>query len=264
VVKWVVEMATNNPWYGYKKIAVLCRRAQQPVKNREAYRVMKKEGLLRKRQPRKAAIHQTAKLFELLPCGPNQLWQMDVTYVHIPGYGWWYAVTVIDYFSRYSLAVHLTSSYCASEILSALQYAREEAERLHGPLTQMPVLVTDNGPSFIARRFRSGTQEQYQHVRIQYRTPTQLGLLERFHQTLKDEEVYWQLYKSPTHARQCLALFKERYNNDRPHWALIPPEGGDPVTPSDVYVNGVSVGIPKWQVWAKTAKAKLDGMKNAA
>ena len=264
VVKWVVEMATNNPWYGYKKIAVLCRRAQQPVKNREAYRVMKLHGLLRKRQPRKAEIHQTAKLFELLPCGPNQLWQMDVTYVHIAGYGWWYAVTVIDYFSRYSLAVHLVSSYCASEILSALQYAREEAERLHGPLTQVPVLVTDNGPSFIARRFRSGTQEQYQHVRIQYRTPTQLGLLERFHQTLKDEEVYWQLYEDPTHARRCLEVFKERYNNQRPHWALVPPEGGDPVTPLDVYVKGVAVGIPKWQSWAKAAKAKLDGIKNAA
>jgi len=27
-------------------------------------------------------------------------------------------------------------------------------------------------------------------VRIQYRTPTQLGLLERFHRTLKEEEVY--------------------------------------------------------------------------
>ena len=42
------------------------------------------------------------KLFELLPQGPNDLWQMDVTYMHIPGYGWWYAVTVIDYYSRYS------------------------------------------------------------------------------------------------------------------------------------------------------------------
>ena len=31
-------------------------------------------------------------LFELLPQQPNELWQMDVTYIHIPGYGWWYAV----------------------------------------------------------------------------------------------------------------------------------------------------------------------------
>ena len=32
--------------------------------------------------------------------------------------------------------------------------AREEAERKHGPLKQMQFLVTDNGSSFVARRFR--------------------------------------------------------------------------------------------------------------
>jgi hypothetical protein len=32
----------------------------------------------------------------------------------------------------------------------------------------------------------------FAHVRIAYRTPTQLGLLERFHQTLKTEEVYYE------------------------------------------------------------------------
>ncbi len=44
---------------------------------------------------------RAARLFELLPQQPNDLWQMDVTYIHIPGHGWWYAVTVIDYYSRY-------------------------------------------------------------------------------------------------------------------------------------------------------------------
>jgi hypothetical protein len=29
-----------------------------------------------------------AKLFELLPQKANDLGQMDVTYIHIPGYGW--------------------------------------------------------------------------------------------------------------------------------------------------------------------------------
>jgi len=44
-------------------------------------------------QDRVAELYQAGKLYELLPSGPNELWQMDVTYVHIPGYGWWYAVT---------------------------------------------------------------------------------------------------------------------------------------------------------------------------
>ena len=43
----------------------------------------------------------------------------------------------------------------------------------------------------------------------------------------------------------------------------MPEAGGDPVTPHDVYVGGVQVEIPKWQGWAKGAKAKLDQMMAA-
>jgi transposase InsO family protein len=136
---------------------------------------MKDHGLLQKRKTRRAEVYQAAKLFELLPQGPNDLWQMDVTYIHIPGYGWWYAVTVIDYYSRYLLACHLTPSYSAAETAYALKLAREEAERIHGPLVKRPFLVTDNGPSFIARRFTAFIKDQFSHVRIQYRTPQQLG-----------------------------------------------------------------------------------------
>ena len=259
----VRTMAEANPWYGYKRIAVMCRREGQAVTNRDAYRVMKAHGLLQRRRRRPAELYQATKLYELLPTAPNRLWQMDVTYVHIPGYGWWYAVTVIDYYSRYLLAVRLTFSYSAVEVIAALREAREEAERLCGPLEQPPFLVTDNGSSFIARRFGQYVDGRFAHVRIRYRTPTQLGLLERFHQTLKDEEVYWRLYDNPRHARVCLAEFRERYNQRRPHWALTPVEGGDPVTPHDVYVGGQTVQIPKWQGWARGAKAKLEELMAA-
>ena len=60
VVTAVVTMATTNPWYGYKRIAVMCRRAGQAVKDRQAYVVMKDHGLLQKRKTRRA---------ELLPGG---------------------------------------------------------------------------------------------------------------------------------------------------------------------------------------------------
>lgn len=260
----IIAMATANPWYGYKRIAVMCRRAGTAVTNRQCYAVMKREGLLQKPLPREAELHQAAKLFELLPTGPNQLWQMDVTYVHIPGFGWHYAVTVIDYYSRYLLAAHLTSSYSALAVIEALAIARAEAERLCGPLSKPPFLVTDNGSSFIARRFVAFTREAYQHVRIRYRTPTQLGLLERFHRTLKQEEVYWRLYDHPPHARECLAEFRMRYNTVRPHWALVPKEGGDPATPEEVYLGKVTPQLPRWQGWAKAAKEKLDQLTQAA
>jgi putative transposase len=254
----VLAMAQANPWYGYKRIAVMCRRAGVAVKNRQCYRVMKAHDLLQKPKPREAELYQALKLWELLPQGPNELWQMDVTYIHIPGWGWWYAVTVIDYYSRYLLCAYLTSSYSALEATVALGQARQEAERVHGPLTREPFLVTDNGSSFTAKRFQAFVREDYCQVRIAYRTPTQLGLLERFHRTLKEEEVYWQIYESPAHARECLGIFRQRYNTLRPHWALIPEAGGDPVTPEDVYANGDVIQVPRWQAWARRAREQLE------
>jgi len=262
---WVKATAVEYPWGGYKRIAVICRRSGAQVSNRQAYRVMRDEGLLQKKTVcRKAELYQTSKLWELLPCSPNELWQMDVTYIHIPGFGWWYAITVIDYYSRYLLSARLSSSYSALEATLSLGEAQREAERLCGSLATNPFLVTDNGSSFIAKRFRKFVEEDFSHVRIQYRTPTQLGLLERFHKTLKDEEVYWRIYDNPAHCRECLEEFKERYNNVRPHWALIPESGGDPMTPREVYVDGLVTQIPKWQGWAKGAKEKLDQMMNEA
>ena len=117
--------------------------------------MFKAEGLFQpKRKVRAAELYQAQKLYELLPRGSNELWQADVTYIHIPGYGWWYAVTVIDYYSRYLLALHLTASFSAVEVGFAVEQARAEAERWHGSLEKVPFRVTDNGSSFLARRFQ--------------------------------------------------------------------------------------------------------------
>lgn len=259
----VRQVALAYPWWGFKRLAVVCRRSGLMVSNRFVYRVLKAAGLLQRRRPRSAELYQSARLFELLPKAPNELWQADVTYIHIPGSGWWYAVTVIDYFSRYLLALHLSPSNDAWALMAAIDQARAEAERRCGPLTHAPTLVTDNGSSFISRRFRQHIVGRLEQVRTRYRTPQQLGLLERFHQTLKREEVYWDIYRSPAEARDRFTLFQRRYNEVRPHWALIPLAGGDPVTPADVYCRGVQVQIPAWQGWARAAKEKLDALLEA-
>ena len=260
----IKQLAHKFPWWGYKRIAVIARREGLKIGNKRVYQIFKEEGLLQRPRVRAAEVYQAARLFELLPSRPNGLWQADVTFVHVPGHGWWYAVTVIDYYSRYLLACHFTPSHRAVDVNAALDVAREEAERHHGPLERPPFLVTDNGSSFLAKRFRRHIDGRFAHVRINYRTPTQLGLLERFHQTLKTEEIYWHLYQSPAEARERLAAFRERYNTVRPHWALIPEEGGDPLTPHDVYVHARVTTLPAWQPWAKAARAKLDAMIDGA
>ena len=165
-----------------------------------------------------------------------------------------------DYFSRYLLGLRLCDSFRADEVNQTLAEARREAERIHCPLGNIPFLVTDNGTSFLAKKFQKFIEGDLRHVRIKYRTPMQLGLLERFHETLKEEEVYWNLHQSQAHARHSLREFQQRYNGERPHWALIPEEGGDPVAPADVYAKGLAVKLPEWQGWATAAKKRLEEM----
>ncbi|MDE0309039.1 MAG: DDE-type integrase/transposase/recombinase [Acidiferrobacterales bacterium] len=226
--------------------------------HRVMHRVMRDARLWQCRIIREVESYQATKLFELLPLRPNGLWQTDITWVHVPGFGWWYAVTVIDYFSRYLLACRFSGSHTASDLQSALDMACREAVRIHGSLERLPTLESDNGPSFMSRSFRFHVKGRFNYVRIAYRTPTQLGLLERVHQTLRTEEVYWCWYENPGAARRCLEEFRVRYNETRPHWALKPLGGGDVLVPSEVYVDGLAVGIPSWQGWAKAAKKKLD------
>ncbi len=201
----------------------MCWRLPEAVTDEDAYRVMCAHGLLRQRRRiREPELHQALKLYELLPRRPNDLWPVDVRLV------------VRRHGDRLRLAflagVLLDEPLQRGRSDSRLGLgAKRKAERLPGPLEKTPFLVTDNGASFIAKRFWSCIQGQYSHVRIQYRTPTQLGLLERFHKTLKLEEMYWRLYNSPSHARECLAEFRRRYNERRPHGALAPESGGDPL-----------------------------------
>jgi putative transposase len=260
----VKTVARACPWYGYKKIALICRRLDEPIPRRKVYRVMKEEGLLHQLRRRidQRARQEVQRLSELLPRRPNELWQTDVTYIPIAGYGWWYAITVIDYYSRYLLALRLTHSYSAAEAVIGLRQAVAEATRLHGPLSRQLFLVTDNGSSFIARRFREALDavkiaatgsSAFSQVRIGYRRPAQLGLLERFHETLKREEVYWNLYADPRDARGKLEIFQERYNQARPHWALVAAEPASApariLTPHEVYVRGCRVNPPSWSRW---------------
>ena len=61
---------------------------------------MREHNLLQRREPRKAELRQMKRLYDLMPQVPNELWQMDFTYIYMPQGTWWYTVTVIDYHSR--------------------------------------------------------------------------------------------------------------------------------------------------------------------
>lgn len=84
----IVDAAHRHPILGYKKLHHVLHREGVEVSRKAVYRVLKEEKLLKKRRIRKGLREAArARLRELTPTTPNGLWQMDVTYIHVPRYG---------------------------------------------------------------------------------------------------------------------------------------------------------------------------------
>jgi len=82
-------------------------------------------------------------------------------------------------------------------------------------------LTTDNGTHFTSARYvetvnRLGILDG----RTAFNHPDGNSYIERFHRSLKEEEVWINEYLSFDHARQSIALWIEEYNHDRPHRGL--------------------------------------------
>lgn len=221
------KVAKRYPRYGYQKLAHILKRTGTPLGKKKVYKILRAHRLLKKKV--KVKNPDVERLQALKPTAANQVWQMDVTYVFIEGYGFYYLINVVDYWSRFLLSSYFTDSYRSSEIIRSLEYAKAHAEALCGRLSLPITLVTDNGSSFISRRFQEhlrlctiedSNERLFRHMRIGYRMPTQLGLLERLHRTLKEEEIWPAQYQDPFEASVSLGKFVTEYNYERPHWAL--------------------------------------------
>lgn len=237
-----IRVALQHPLLGYRKIHhILRNRLNVKINRKRVYRILKENDLLkeqRRNRDRIRTLYQQ-KLSELKPKSPNEVWQMDVTYIYVEGYGWHYQIDVQDYFSKYVLAQRFTDSFSAKEGILALQEALTEAQRLPQALPPTVTLVTDNGSTFIAKLWRSELQnlktsnqeELFKHVRIAYRMPEHIGSIERFHGNLKQECVYLNWYRDPLEAEISLRDYGIYYNYERPHWGI------QLKTPAEVYLE---------------------------
>ena len=79
-------------------------------------------------------------------------------------------------------------------------------------------LTTDNGTQFTSTRFMETlAQLGIRHRRTAYHHPEGNSYIERFHRSLKEEEVWTSEYRSLMEARENISRYLEEYNHDRPH-----------------------------------------------
>jgi putative transposase len=167
--------------------------------------------------------------FPAPPRRVHELWQTDFTYFKVIGWGWYYLLTVLDDYSRYIVAWRLYTTMAASDVTALLDTAIATTGVEHVHVRHRPRLLSDNGPSFVAREL-AGYLESHgiRHTRGQPYHPMTQGKIERWHRSLKNV-VKLENYYLPGDLAAAIGRFVAYYNDQRVHEAL------DNLTPADVY-----------------------------
>lgn len=168
--------------------------------------------------PSQASKHQPYQRFEA--AGPNRLWQMDFKGDFALPNGRCHPLTVLDDYSRYSVALYA----CADQTERTVQTHLTNIFRRYG-LPQR--ILTDNGgpwgtcgagtfSSMGVWFLRLGIS--LSHSRVCH--PQTLGKEERFHRTLKAEVIAERSFTSLDDCQQHFDRWRDVYNFERPHQAL--------------------------------------------
>ena len=133
---------------------------------------------------------------------PNQIWQSDMTKIWAgPAVGWAYLVCVIDCCTREIVGWNLSHRCRTEDALAAVEQAvlnRLPAGSREANLT----LTTDNGTQFTSTRFiETLNRLGITHRRTAYHHTEGNSYIERFHRSLKEEEVWTSEYRSLEEAR---------------------------------------------------------------
>ena len=203
--------------YGYRRVTWWLRRKEGLVVNRKrVLRVMRERGLLVR--SRRLRARRRKEWGRVEASRPNEIWQSDMTKIWAgPAVGWAYLVSVIDCCTREIVGWNLSHRCRTEDALAAVEQA--VLERLPGGSRDTGLtLTTDNGTQFTSFRFlETLVRLGITHRRTAYHHPEGNSYIERFHRSLKEEEVWTAEYRTLEEARGSISRWIEEYNHDRPH-----------------------------------------------
>jgi len=216
----IVAACGEKPAYGYRRVTWWLRRKEGLRVNRKrVLRVMRERSLLVR--SRRLRARRKKEWGRVEAAQPNQIWQSDMTKIWAgPAVGWAYLVSVIDCCTREIVGWNLSHRCRTEEALAAVEQA--VLERLPaGSRESTLTLTTDNGTQFTSARFMETLARLgITHRRTAYHHPEGNSYIERFHRSLKEEEVWPTEYRNVQEARASIARWIEEYNHDRPHYGV--------------------------------------------
>jgi len=213
------EIYEATPQYGYRRVHALLVREGRRVNRKKVYRLMKELGLQAIYPKPKTTIRgKQAVVYPYLLGGlkiekPHQVWQVDITYLRLPG-GFVYLTAIIDVYSRVVVDWRLSNSLCKEAALEAL----EEAIWRYG----FPDIVnSDQGVQFTSIEWENLCCIHGIRISMSHRGgSTDNAYVERFWRTLKFEGFYLNFPETMPELKVMLSTFIRWYNEERLHSSL--------------------------------------------
>jgi putative transposase len=210
----IKEIAATRIRYGYRRINVLLRREGWMVNHKRVRRIYREEGLaMRVRPPkrRRAAIVRDERV---VPEAPNQSWSMDFMHDVLADGAKIRLLTIVDNFSRESLALEVDHGFKASQVVEVLRRLvgeREVPQRIH----------CDNGPEFVSLQLDQWAY--WMRVKLDFSRPgrpSDNAFCESFNNRVRQELLNPNWFTSLADARTRAADWRRDYNTNHPHSSL--------------------------------------------
>ena len=207
----IIRFHQEHPLEGYRRLAFMGLDADVfAVSPSTVYRVLRAAGVLDRRSTSPSKKGTGFKQ----PTRPHQHWHTDISYLNIAG-TFYYLCCVLDGYSRALIHWEVREQMTEADVEIILERARELVPGV------TPRLITDNGPQFIARDFKTYIRlAGMTHVRTSPYYPQSNGKLEALNKTIKKTTIRPRRPQSVEEARELMTSFSEHYNEKRLHSSL--------------------------------------------
>lgn len=150
---------------------------------------------------------------------PNQVWQIDISYIPMAS-GFMYLFAIIDVYSRYIIGWSISNSMDADWVVSTLK----EAIRVNG---RPEIINSDQGSQFTSDEY-IGLLKSYKTIKISMDgkgRATDNAHIERFFRTIKYDKIYLEPPVDGLHLHSMCEQFINFYNCKRSHSSIgkVPP-----------------------------------------
>lgn len=212
--KRIVDISQTRIRYGYNRITAVLRREGWLVNRKRVYRIYREEGLILRRKPPKRRRAAVVRDERIDPVAVNQSWAMDFMHDILADGRKYRLLTIVDTFSRESLALEPAFAFKSSQVIEVLR--RLVAER------EAPVRIyCDNGPEFISVLLDQWAY--FANVKLDFSRPgrpSDNAFCESFNNRVRQELLNPNWFYSIDDVRVQADAWRHDYNTFHPHSSL--------------------------------------------